>query len=131
MKGAAMKAEEAKAFVRDYLTAVSGQPKTEAELRKWLTDEDLIKHVLVMEAAFPCYEIDADELIAEEDRVAVRATLRGVHKGNFMGIPASGKTVNLSGMLVYYLAGGKICRHASSQDRLAMLEQLGVGLPRP
>jgi predicted ester cyclase len=42
-----------------------------------------------LHAAFPDLEITPEQLLSEGDRVAVRLTLRGTHRGEFMGIPAT------------------------------------------
>jgi steroid delta-isomerase-like uncharacterized protein len=59
-------------------------------------------------AAFPDFHIAIDDLIAEGDRVAARITQRGTHRGEFMGIPPSGKPVTQRALAMYRLEGGKI-----------------------
>jgi steroid delta-isomerase-like uncharacterized protein len=52
--------------------------------------------VAQIRAAFPDIEVTADEVIVEGDRLAARSTLRGTHEGDFLGIPGSGKKVEVS-----------------------------------
>ena len=52
--------------------------------------------VAQIRAAFPGLQMTADDLIVEGDRLAVRSTMRGTHKGDFMGIAATGKKVEVS-----------------------------------
>lgn len=69
--------ERNKAFIVEYAEALSGRVKTEALIREYTTSEALIEHVRVFEAAFPCYELLIDDLIAEGDKVATRVRARG------------------------------------------------------
>lgn len=121
-----MAANENKDLVRRYLAEVSGKDKPAEMLDKYVADEELKQHIAVFEAAFPRYELIADDLVAEGDRVALRGTVKGHHTGELMGIPPTGKTVSLPVLLIYRLANGKIAEHWMGVDRLALLEQLGV-----
>src|SRR6267143_773762 len=52
----------------------------------------------MIRAAFPDGRTTIDDIIAEGDKVVVRATMKGTHKGEFMGIPATWKQVTISGI---------------------------------
>ncbi len=66
------------------------------------------------------------------DKVVVRVTAVGTHAGEFMGIPPTGKSVSMTGIAIYRIASGKIVEKWGEQDRLRMLQQLGVvSLPGP
>src|ERR1044071_2621203 len=54
-----------------------------------------------LHAALPDVQVTLEEVIAEEDRVAVRATWRGTHLGPLFGRPPSGKPVTLTGMVFW------------------------------
>lgn len=92
------------------------------------------KHlVTAMCQAFPDLHITMEDLIAEEDQVAVRLTLRGTHKSDLvtaMHIPATGKPVTESVIAVIRFAGGKVVEVWSQADTLGFLQQLGV-IPTP
>jgi len=81
-------------------------------------------------AAFPDGKTTTDDLIAEGDKVVERFTLVGTHKGEFMGIPASGKQIRVTGMSIFRIANGKIVEHWGENDAMGLLMQLGV-LPAP
>jgi steroid delta-isomerase-like uncharacterized protein len=81
-------------------------------------------------AAFPDGQTTTDDLVAEGDKVVERFTLVGTHKGDFMGIPASGKQVRITGMSIFRIANGKIVEHWGENDAMGLLMQLGV-LPAP
>jgi steroid delta-isomerase-like uncharacterized protein len=80
-------------------------------------------------AAFPDVRITPEELIGEGDKVAVRWTLRGTHRGPFQGLPPTGRTVDWTGIDIYTVAAGRIAELVREADTLALLQQLGVALP--
>jgi predicted ester cyclase len=119
---------ENKAFVRRYLDAISGKEKPAALVDQYIAaaDQLLKDHIVGGEIGFPRYELIADEMLAEDDRVMVRFTFRGTHKGEFVGISATGKTVAVPGVIIYRIADGKIIDHWMLMDNMAMMQQLGV-----
>lgn len=121
-----MSTTDNKTLVTRYFAALSGQPKTEALVREFTDDPALLGHVAFFEAAFPCYELFADDLIAEDDKVAVRARFQGTQQGELQGIAPTGKTVTLPFIIIYRIADEKIAEHWMSVDQLELLKQLGV-----
>jgi steroid delta-isomerase-like uncharacterized protein len=79
--------------------------------------------------AFPDLHYHIEDLIGEGDRVVLRFTLHGTHQGEFMGLPATGKEITLSGISLFRLEGGKIVEHWAVQDGLALMIQLGLFKP--
>jgi steroid delta-isomerase-like uncharacterized protein len=78
-------------------------------------------------AAFPDARSEVLDLLAEGALVAARRRITGTHKGEIMGIPASGNTIDLDyGDFWRCDADGKIVEHWGYQDNLAFLQQLGV-----
>jgi steroid delta-isomerase-like uncharacterized protein len=77
-------------------------------------------------AAFPDWYSTAEELVAEGDRVAERWTGHGTHRGEFQGIPPTGKQVAVPGVVFYRVRDGRISEFRGSFDMLSMLQQLGV-----
>ncbi len=123
-----MSTEANKAFIRRYFDAISGKDKPAAVQDQYIadSDEELKQHIIFFEASFPHYELIADDMIAEGDKVAVLARFRGAHKGELLGIAPTGKEVDVPFAITYRLAGGKIAQHWMSFDRMALMEQLGV-----
>ena len=80
----------------------------------------------IMLAGFPDYQTVIDELIAEGDRVVARITMHGTHTGSFMGIPATGRYVEFTGIYIARIANGKIVEHWGEEDGVGLLSQLGV-----
>ena len=77
-------------------------------------------------AAFPDSQIIVDDVIAEGDKVAVRHRLLGRHQAELQGIPPTGKTVEVGGIVIFRLMDGKIVEAWLNADILGMLQQLGV-----
>jgi steroid delta-isomerase-like uncharacterized protein len=67
-----------------------------------------------------------DDQLAQDDQVCTRWTWTARHKGEFLGIPATGQDVTMQGMTWQRFRGGKICEGHWLYDRAGLLEQLGV-----
>jgi len=76
--------------------------------------------------AFPDLHITTDLLVAEGDKVTKVWTATCTHKGEFLGIKATGKRTVVKGIEVFRIADGKIAEIWMSMDNLGMLQQLGV-----
>ena len=76
--------------------------------------------------AFPDFRVTIDDLVAEGDQVAGRATAQGTHRGEFMGMQPTGKRFEIAEMHIIRMAGGKMAEHWESSDQLGMMQQLGV-----
>ena len=63
-------------------------------------------------------------MIAERDLVAVRGTFRGVHRGAFAGIDATGRQVSAGLMIIYRVKGDRIVEHWMQFDGAALVAQL-------
>jgi len=69
-------------------------------------------------------------MIAEGDKFVTRKTFHGTHKGEFMGIPPSGRTLNVSLIDVVRIFDGLVLEHWSVGDNLGMMQQPDV-IPQP
>ncbi len=83
-------------------------------------------YVSAFRAAFPDLHATVEDQIAEKDEAAMRFTAHGTHKGEFQGIPPTGRQVTLSGINIQRIVDGKIVENWVSLDALGMLQQLGV-----
>jgi steroid delta-isomerase-like uncharacterized protein len=91
--------------------------------------EGLRQRVEMLRSAFrPHFTIE--DIIAEQDKVVVRWTNRGTQVGEFMGMPATGKSFTIAGIDIHRLRDGKMAEHWHVVDQLAQLQQLGV-IPQP
>ena len=82
--------------------------------------------VTMFRGAFPDLHYTIDDTITEGDRLVQRTTAHGTMKGDFMGMPASGKEATWSEIhIVRFDADGKAVEHWGVVDQLGMLAQLG------
>jgi predicted ester cyclase len=115
-----------KEFVIRYFNAISGVTKTRELCMEYMTDVELAEHIAFFDSVFPRYEISADEMIAEGNKVIVRGRLKGKHEGEFNGIPPTYRKVDFPFVISYEIENGKIIHHWLIADQMMMMEQLGV-----
>jgi predicted ester cyclase len=77
-------------------------------------------------AAFPDLEATAEDILVEGDRLAVRSTFRGTNEGDFMGMPASGKKVEVSNYDFVRFENDKAAERWGTIDSAALMEQIGA-----
>jgi steroid delta-isomerase-like uncharacterized protein len=82
--------------------------------------------VTMYRSAFPDIHFTLEDMVAEGDKVAWRATTRGTHRGDLMGIPPTGKSIVVSSSIVSRFENGKWAEDWVLIDMLGMLQQLGV-----
>lgn len=78
------------------------------------------------QAAFPDLHFTIEDVIAEDDKVLTRWTLTGTHLGEFMGVPATGRAVRVSGMSLDIIANGQIASGFDGWDALGLRQQIGA-----
>ena len=103
----------------DYLDhgALPGQaPGLEGAKQKWAS----------YLAATPDLHATIEDMVAEGDKVAVRWTVEGTHRGELLGIPPTGRHTRVMGISIYRLAEGKIAEQWEQWDKLDLMRQLGV-----
>ena len=83
----------------------------------------------MMRKAFPDSRVTVNDLLAEGDKVVARISMKATHKGDFFGVPATGKAVTIEGIDIIRLSGGKAAEHWGQFDNLGMMQQLGVVPP--
>ena len=79
--------------------------------------------------AFPDLDFTIDQQIAEGDTVAAVATMTGTHRSDFMGVPATGRRVNVQVMDTARVRNGRFSEHWGLVDLPALMDQLGVPAP--
>ncbi len=75
---------------------------------------------------FPDVVSTIEDLIAEEDKVVARWRARATHRGEYMGIPPTGKEVEFTGISVYRIEAGKIAESWNAEDELGLMRQIGA-----
>ena len=136
--------DASKAIVRRYIEEAFNNRKH--DLLDELVAEDFVDHHLPPElppgpegaklwfggavAGFPDIHIVLKDMIAEEDKVAVRTEITGTHEGEFMDIPATGKEFAITGMAIARIADGRLAEWWENADMMGLMQQLGV-IPEP
>jgi predicted ester cyclase len=69
--------------------------------------------------------VTIDAILAEDDLVSVRSTIRGMHRGPLMGVPPSGRPLAIEGIDVVRIEDGLIVEHWGLTDMLGVMRQAG------
>jgi len=75
--------------------------------------------------SFPDLQHTIEEMIAEDDRVAVRFSARGTHTGQWLHFASTGKAIHYTGVTLARIAGDKIIEHHTLWDKMGLVEQIG------
>lgn len=123
-----MSIEENKAVVRRYIEEVLNRGHVEVVDELFVPEmhEQVKEIAAIFHTGFPDMRETIEDLIAEGDIVAARWTFQGTHLGEFDDLPATGKSVTMTGMSFYRIGDGKILDDWAEWDELGLLEQLGV-----
>jgi len=88
--------------------------------------EGLKEVIGMLRSAFPDIHWAVDETVASGDKVVTRFTWTGTHQGTFLGIPATGRSVSVKGVVIDRLAAGRMADSRILMDNFTMMQQLGV-----
>lgn len=99
------------------LIGVEGDVNGIEEYGDWATE---------MFTGMPDAEIELEDLFSVGDKVAARWTVRGTQENELFGLPATGESVEVSGLAIFRMEDGKIAEKWYQQDDLGMLQQTGV-----
>ena len=77
-------------------------------------------------SAFPDLHHEIVDMVAEGDKVAIRLSVTGTHKGEFQGIPPTGKKLSLDEMGFISIIDGKIVEGWISADTMGLMQQIGA-----
>ncbi|MYX08600.1 DUF4440 domain-containing protein [Streptomyces sp. SID8375] len=88
------------------------------------------QNAMVMRTAFPDFHTRIDDIFASGKHIAVRLTMQGTHRGDFRGIPATGRRVEYSSIELYRVADGYLAEEWIASDMETLMRQLN-GFPSP
>ncbi|MEA2639394.1 MAG: hypothetical protein QOF51_788 [Chloroflexota bacterium] len=88
-------------------------------------DTFLARALTVTRAGFPDMRFEVADVIAEGDRAAVRWVMHATHLGPYLGVPASGRRIEVSGMNFFQVEAGRIAITWAVRDTLGLLRQIG------
>lgn len=117
--------EENKEIIRSWIEARNTN-NLDAALKLWpeAMHENLSKAFSGTTEAFPDVKIIADEMLVDGDKVVLRWTFKGTHKGTFQGIAATGKSIEWTGIDIYTVKNDKIVGINRASDMSAMMRQI-------
>lgn len=75
---------------------------------------------------FPDLHVEAEDVIAEGDKVVSRNTVTGTHQGEYMGIPATGKVITWNEMFIVRVTDGRVAESWGVVDVASQMRQLGL-----
>ena len=81
--------------------------------------------------AFPDLTFTTEDLIVDDDRVALLCRVSGTHLGEFFGVGATGRRIEISCAFIYRLADGLIAHERRVLDFTGLLVQVGVLRAKP
>ena len=81
-------------------------------------------------SAFAGMQVGEEFYMSEGDIVVGRFVAKGTHTKEFMGVPASGKQVSISGINIFRISGGKIVDHWVNYAAVGLMQQIGA-IPEP
>jgi len=89
--------------------------------------ENIRRHIESCRNGFPDLRFSVDDTIAERNEVVVHWTGTGTHKGQFLGMSPTNKTVSVSGTTIFRIENAKIAEQWVHWNLMSMMEQLGIG----
>jgi steroid delta-isomerase-like uncharacterized protein len=139
-----MSAEENKALVRRIYEELWQEGNLEAIDKYYAADvvshgappglppgrEGFKVYASMLTSAFSDSDVTIEDQIAEGDRVVTRWSSKGIHTGEFLGVPATGKQVTVRGIGIERIADGQVAEDWGEFDAMGLMQQLGV-LPPP
>ena len=78
------------------------------------------------QSALPDLQVKIDDLVCKDNKAVLLFTLTGTHENELMGIPATGKQVNINGMTCSRFENGQIIEEWELLDQLTMFQQLNI-----
>ena len=102
----------------EYVGHTAGMPPADREADKGF--------IAMIHTGFPGIEFILEDQVAEGDKVFHRFTVRGTHNGDFMGIPATGRPAEITGMNINRFKEGKVVESWGIINTFGLMQQLGV-----
>ena len=105
-------------LTEDFAINLAGMPFQMRGREAWKSNAE------IMQTAFPGIQAQIDDIFGAEDRVAVRLTFRGTHRGEFLGIAATGRDVVFMSLELYRVVDGQLAEEWISSDLTTLMRQL-------
>jgi len=138
-----MSAEQNKALVSRYVEEMANYWRTgDLSFVDGIFDSSFVQHISglppnmgreamkqmfpMFRAGMPDFQMKIEDMVADGDRVAIRISWHGTHKGEIMGINPTGKKASITEMQFFRIANGKIMERWGESDMLGLMQQLGM-----
>ena len=105
-------------LTEDFAINLAGMPIQMRGREAWKSNAE------IMQTAFPGIQAQIDDILGAEDRVAVRLTFRGTHRGEFLGIAPTGRDVVFMSLELYRVVDGQLAEEWISSDLTTLMRQL-------
>lgn len=102
----------------DLITNLAELPEPQRGREAWRQGFEMMRR------AFPDLQAHIEDIVADQDKVAVRVRFRGTHSGEFLGIPATGRAIEYVSHEFYRIAGGLIAEEWICSDMATLLAQI-------
>jgi steroid delta-isomerase-like uncharacterized protein len=109
-----------RAFATDCVIHINGSPEPNLSLGGF---KEMMSGLL---GAFPDLRTTIEDQIVAGDKVATRWTAAGTHSGPFGPVPATGRHIQVSGLILDRVVDGKVVERWEMWDQMALLQQLGL-----
>ncbi|HEX4815978.1 MAG TPA: ester cyclase [Nonomuraea sp.] len=91
------------------------------------TGAEALKEVLAtLHRAFPDLHVEVEDMIAEDDKVVSRNTCTGTHRGEYLGLPPTGRSVTYKEIIIARFADGRLVETWAVVDVFSQMRQLGI-----
>jgi steroid delta-isomerase-like uncharacterized protein len=91
--------------------------------------DNVERHITSCRSAFPDLRFTIEDMIGERNEVVVHWTVRGTHKGPFLGVQPTNRPCTVSGTSISRMEGGKVVEHWADWNVMTLMDQLGVSAP--
>lgn len=88
--------------------------------------QEIAQWIAAVHTAFPDFHMTLDRVMTDENHFVHCWTCTGTHQGDFMGVPPTGKGVEVHGVTIGHTSHGRIDEATTHYDRLGFLEQIGL-----
>lgn len=120
------RSEKNRRFILEFYKVINGTEKTKQLLALYISDIKLTDHLIFLEMLFPRFSLIPEEITTENDRVIVRAQLKGKHTGTVEGICPTQNNINTTFAAGYRIEHKKIIDHWFISDQIELMKQLGL-----
>ena len=88
--------------------------------------EGYIRMFGALRTSFPDLSVSVDQLVTDQDKIAIAYTITGTQKGEFLGVAPTGRKIRARGVQIARFRAGKMVERWGSSDQLGILQQIGV-----